>query len=42
MPVEDAGEVYTTYYSPQRRDENHGVDVVGWDDSFPASSVPGE
>jgi C1A family cysteine protease len=40
-PVEDAGEVYTTYYSPQRRDENHGVDVVGWDDSFPASRFQG-
>jgi hypothetical protein len=27
----------TTYYSPQRQDENHGVDIVGWDDAFPAS-----
>ncbi len=39
--VEDAGEAYTTYYSPQRRNENHGVDVVGWDDSFPASRFQG-
>jgi C1A family cysteine protease len=39
--VEDAGEAYTTYYSPSRRDENHGVDIVGWDDSFPASRFQG-
>ncbi len=39
--VEDAGETYSTYYSPRRRDENHGVDIVGWDDSFPASRFQG-
>ena len=30
-----------TYYSPVPRDENHGVDIVGWDDAFPASSFQG-
>ena len=27
-----------TYYWPQRQNENHGVAIVGWDDSFPASA----
>jgi C1A family cysteine protease len=30
-----------TYYWPQRQDENHGVTIVGWDDSFPASAFQG-
>jgi C1A family cysteine protease len=35
------GDANATYYSPQRQDENHGVDIVGWDDSFPASTFQG-
>ncbi len=34
-------EANAAYYSPQRQDENHGVDIVGWDDSFPASAFQG-
>ena len=37
----DGTGLHATYYSPQRVDENHGVDIVGWDDSYPASAFHG-
>lgn len=33
--------VRATYYFPRARAENHGVDIVGWDDSYPASAFDG-
>lgn len=32
---------HAAYYLPDERGENHGVNVVGWDDSFPAAEFTG-
>ena len=32
------GELVVTYYCPQKEAANHAVNIVGWDDNFPASN----
>ena len=36
-----AGTGYAAYYLPEARGENHGVDIVGWDDTVPAAAFAG-
>ena len=36
----DAGD-HATYYWPQRENENHGVAIVGWDDTYPSFRFQG-
>lgn len=35
---EKTGESVTTYYCPLIKESNHAVNIVGWDDDFPASN----
>lgn len=34
----ETGEMVTTYYCPNQVGSNHAVNIVGWDDNFPATS----
>jgi hypothetical protein len=33
-------ELTNSYYDPYKDGENHGVDIVGWDDSYPGTDFP--
>ena len=35
---EKTGEQVATYYCPQKQTANHAVNIVGWDDDFPAEA----
>jgi hypothetical protein len=37
----DATGTHATYYSPERWGENHGVAIVGWNDTYPATAFHG-
>jgi C1A family cysteine protease len=39
--MDGAGAIQAAYYLGVKMGENHGVDVVGWDDQYPASNFDG-
>jgi hypothetical protein len=38
---DDTGAIQCTYYLAAKMGENHGVDVVGWDDAYPSNNFHG-
>jgi hypothetical protein len=38
----DAAGLHATYYSPRWENENHGVTIVGWDDTYPKDRFQGD
>ena len=39
--MDAAGAIQAAYYLGVKMGENHGVDIVGWDDAYPASNFDG-